>query len=1228
MLLKIPLSPPFGRCPNHLIVPIKFAIQEKRGLVNSAILTLEPFEKYREKVNLNLMKQLNLSVSCAVLALAVGWLQQSSAATTFPLQGDDTTPSMGVFRIVVDPAFRGLMGPVGAMPAYTGYKTSDGRLTSPLLIDNTTTIGRSDPHTTPYPAVFPIAIGAGSWDSIAGYADYAAIPTLWSAAPINTREVLTEIKSFILLSVTPGSDGKQCPPDPRIPSVPLSWPMVKAGTIAGVSPRSLGIVQQNVPGDPSDFPARSFFDIFVEVNLPRIPGTESDLAFPPTGAVLTNGSPLLITNLDLQGFPPSVIYIHGGTPAVPVKFKANNPPYWTAGDTFGYLVLAGHGTITSDCTDPNGQGALLDTVLGPIGNPKPEMSVEWPHTNALCPSAGTSYDSVKDDDVISFGTIKARNFSHSNFPNPITPPALNSTAIYSAPNTLVTFEISMDNGANWSAAQATGLVEVSIHHTSDVGTSSTFDTEMTKLDIQGVGPSGPFQVRESPSKQSLGKHTIRPDGSVFRISSFFDVFLELSIPGRTPISADRSIRVQPTPPPLPPIGLNCSTNITVTASGQAGAVVYFSSSATGGCAPVTVNCIPPSGSTFPVGTNVVTCTATDACGQTTNCSFTITVKPLTNDPCQEPDNGSGTVTLPPPGCQYLSPDQVHLIIAGLPAGTTIELAAIHKDFICHEGQHPCTNDCYATGSCNPTNGGNETFDSTLQLHLVGTGSLLGWVRDLTIPNVSCQSQVGPRYPGAPVQSFDTEMMQVQGQLPPGDPDFDLLRMTAGSGFGLPSPGHTTLTQLPGGNWAVDSFFDITYRIDFVGNPTGKLGGMSGSTMGTIRMVAVRPPNNPLVVNCSTNITVTATSATGAVVSFNSSTTGGCTPVKFSCNPPSGSTFPIGTTVVTCNASDACNATQVCEFTVTVNPLPSIKVTCSTNVTVTTTSANGAAVSYSSSATGGCDGQPTLVCNPPSGSNFPIGTTTVTCTANNTCGETAECTFTVTVVRLTLTIQPFGKDVRVIWSTGTLQEAGKAEGLYIDIDPQPTSPWTVTPSSAKRFFRVRSGQPGFTFYDTEMLQLDIAGGNLPAGMMIRESPTLVSTGKTAISPAPGGGFIIDSFFDVFTELSTDGGSTWEPAIGPPPHMRSTSTATANNLPPRDANYVSPADWHAAYAVGIYLTNASHFQFTGSFPPPPPGGVTNTHTFSSTVNMQVRLTPTGAFQPVSATAQVKVEVKSRP
>jgi hypothetical protein len=43
------------------------------------------------------------------------------------------------------------------------------------------------------------------------------------------------------------------------------------------------------------------------------------------------------------------------------------------------------------------------------------------------------------------------------------------------------------------------------------------------------------------------------------------------------------------------------------------------------CPGTTVACTPPAGSTFPVGTSAVTCTATDAAGNTAYCSFAITV---------------------------------------------------------------------------------------------------------------------------------------------------------------------------------------------------------------------------------------------------------------------------------------------------------------------------------------------------------------------------------------------------------------------------------------------------------------------------------------------------------------------------------------------------------------------------------------------------------------------------
>jgi hypothetical protein len=116
---------------------------------------------------------------------------------------------------------------------------------------------------------------------------------------------------------------------------------------------------------------------------------------------------------------------------------------------------------------------------------------------------------------------------------------------------------------------------------------------------------------------------------------------------------------------------------------------------------------------------------------------------------------------------------------------------------------------------------------------VGSGTLSGFVRDLPLA-IQTEAHFDPRVPGAPVQSFDTDLFRLYGQLPAGDPDFSLLRITAGSDFGLPSPGHTTLTQ-SGGNWNVDSFFDMTYRIDYIGAPSSPLAGRSGSTTGTARI---------------------------------------------------------------------------------------------------------------------------------------------------------------------------------------------------------------------------------------------------------------------------------------------------------------------------------------------------------------------------------------------------------
>jgi len=72
--------------------------------------------------------------------------------------------------------------------------------------------------------------------------------------------------------------------------------------------------------------------------------------------------------------------------------------------------------------------------------------------------------------------------------------------------------------------------------------------------------------------------------------------------------------------------------------------------------------------------------------------------------------------------------------------------------------------------------------------------------------------------------------------------------------------------------------------------------------------------------------------------------------------------------------------------------------------------------------------------------------------------------------------------------------------------------------------------GANTVQSEVQQLDLSGNSLPAGMMLRESPTLQSTGE-ASSTVVSGHLLVASSFDWFAELSTDSGQTWLPASGP-------------------------------------------------------------------------------------------------
>ncbi|MEW6211906.1 MAG: HYR domain-containing protein [Acidobacteriota bacterium] len=151
-------------------------------------------------------------------------------------------------------------------------------------------------------------------------------------------------------------------------------------------------------------------------------------------------------------------------------------------------------------------------------------------------------------------------------------------------------------------------------------------------------------------------------------------------------------------------------------------------------------------------------------------------------------------------------------------------------------------------------------------------------------------------------------------------------------------------------------------------------------------------NQPCAIFCPSDITqLNDPGECGAIVTFSPTTTGDCGAVT--CTPASGSFFPPGTTTVNCSAASG----QSCSFTVTVQtPPPTI--TCPANITaVAPPSCNqsaGVVVNYPAPTALDVCGSITPVCSPPSGSSFPVGTTTVTCTATGA-GGTSACSFTVT-----------------------------------------------------------------------------------------------------------------------------------------------------------------------------------------------------------------------------------------
>jgi hypothetical protein len=130
----------------------------------------------------------------------------------------------------------------------------------------------------------------------------------------------------------------------------------------------------------------------------------------------------------------------------------------------------------------------------------------------------------------------------------------------------------------------------------------------------------------------------------------------------------------------------------------------------------------------------------------------------------------------------------------------------------------------------------------------------------------------------------------------------------------------------------------------------------------------------------------------------------------------------------------------------------------------------------------------------------------------------------------LTLYDFTSCVNVL--PGQTNSASLECKMDVDLSPDAGSTWNsylAIPTTCHMIFSWSgTGSQGEDLYTGTIDDLSAAGGSLPFNLRFRESPFQNSTGPASVR-AETGGYQIESFFDVFTELSLDGGMTWYPGF---------------------------------------------------------------------------------------------------
>lgn len=191
-------------------------------------------------------------------------------------------------------------------------------------------------------------------------------------------------------------------------------------------------------------------------------------------------------------------------------------------------------------------------------------------------------------------------------------------------------------------------------------------------------------------------------------------------------------------------------------------------------------------------------------------------------------------------------------------------------------------------------------------------------------------------------------------------------------------------------------------------------------------VTVRDTTAPVIAGMPAAVSKEATGPAGAMAMWTAPTATDLVDgvLTVSCDRVSGGTFALGLTTVTCAVADRLGNRASATFTVTVadTTAPSLLVPPPFALTIEATGPAGAQITFNLTAPDAVSGTVPATCLPVNGTMFPIGVTTVTCSATDAAGNRATISFPYTVRDTTapvMTNVPTSSDVVITSSPFTV-----------------------------------------------------------------------------------------------------------------------------------------------------------------------------------------------------------------